>query len=1089
MKNNICNTRRLAMITVEKYFEEKINDLLLSCTNKTLYFFKGFSKEQILYLSKHEKCVLGYNEIIAKDNEENIDILRINDKWLEIIQNISNSDCALIGFYEELIAIKDFLPRIEVDNIVIIENNLLEPWQPIYISHEKAIELFDFFREDKEPVNKEINILSQYYGDVRILNKENILILPVTVDNEQIKHIPFWTNRTIEHVEYSSTEKIEFNSDEDWLFRLKITNGIRESVTYLCEDDKAIQTMDISAALSSLKIPFCIESKNKIKKSKHYNYDRFTPILKKYWGEEAQFRDLSFYKDPDRSYETEEISQGNIIAEIVQQCEDAYFGKNFCNIFITAPTGAGKSLLFQLPSIYMAEQYSTITIVISPLIALMNDQVIQLRQERNVSIAACINSTMTIEERISVTEKIKNGEISLLYLAPELLLTTHLQTFLGGRKIGLLVIDEAHTVTSWGRDFRADYWFLGDFLKKLKRDNMSFPVLCLTATAVYSGEDDVVNDTIQELNLENTIIHIGDVKRKNIEFDIIKHEPSECRRRIEDEKIDMTLNRVNNYIANSEKTLVYFPYRSQVDQIYSIVSEKEMRSINRYHGQLHSNERKIIEKNHRNGNTMALLCTKAFGMGVDVSDITHVVHFAPTGTLADYVQEVGRAARNPDIKGHAHIDYFPSDMRYVRSLNGISEMRQYQLKEMLKKINSIYQKKKHRNLLISTETFSYLFPEKEVENRTKTGLLLLAKDLQNKYSFPVLIVRPKAMLSQNYICVPYEIEDIFLEKYGQYVRKQSGQNRRVVYPKDHGKEVETTIYSVGDTYLVDMASIWENYFKEYTFGMFKKIFFDKIYDVQGKKYNVTPRVRIEIKYKEQFEIVAEKAEGIMNAVVNILTEFKNSESKQFTAKMFEERLNELIGEKTIQHDKISLLLDIFIESVDENAMYSRQRSQIRVIRQRKQSNHDETVYFVSNSAYTRLTSYFNKMLEQCKPNIDNDVFCRFYSLRKDKSIELMPILRMLELLNLASYEIRGGEKAEVFIRINDPSKIQRLANCNYKNTLLQSIRSKHKRNEILLNAFFMSDIDNETRWHLIEDYFLGNEDAVRDILQLSEDDI
>lgn len=734
------------MITVEKYFEEKINDLLLSCTNKTLYFFKGFSKEQILYLSKHEKCVLGYNEIIAKDDEENIDILRINDKWLEIIQNISNSDCALIGFYEELIAIKDFLPRIEVDNIVIIENNLLEPWQPIYISPEKAIELFDFFREDKEPVNKEINILSQYYGDVRILNKENILILPVTVDNEQIKHIPFWTNRTIEHVEYSSTEKIEFNSDEDWLFRLKITNGIRESVTYLCEDDKAIQTMDISAALSSLKIPFCIESKNKIKKSKHYNYDRFTPILKKYWGEEAQFRDLSFYKDPDRSYETEEISQGNIIAEIVQQCEDAYFGKNFCNIFITAPTGAGKSLLFQLPSIYMAEQYSTITIVISPLIALMNDQVIQLRQERNVSIAACINSTMTIEERISVTEKIKNGEISLLYLAPELLLTTHLQTFLGGRKIGLLVIDEAHTVTSWGRDFRADYWFLGDFLKKLKRDNMSFPVLCLTATAVYSGEDDVVNDT-------------------------------------------------------------------------------------------------------------------------------------------------------------------------------------------------------------------------------------------------------------------------------------------------------------------------------------------------------TPRVRIEIKYKEQFEIVAEKAEGIMNAVVNILTEFKNSESKQFTAKMFEERLNELIGEKTIQHDKISLLLDIFIESVDENAMYSRQRSQIRVIRQRKQSNHDETVYFVSNSAYTRLTSYFNKMLEQCKPNIDNDVFCRFYSLRKDKSIELMPILRMLELLNLASYEIRGGEKAEVFIRINDPSKIQRLANGNYKNTLLQSIRSKHKRNEILLNAFFMSDIDNETRWHLIEDYFLGNEDAVRDILQLSEDDI
>ena len=103
-----------------------------------------------------------------------------------------------------------------------------------------------------------------------------------------------------------------------------------------------------------------------------------------------------------------------------------------------------------------------------------------------------------------------------------------------------------------------------------------------------------------------------------------------------------TLNRVNNYIANSEKTLVYFPYRSQVDQIYSIVSEKEMRSINRYHGQLHSNERKIIEKNYRNGNTMALLCTKAFGMGVDVSDITHVVHFAPKMCIRDRFCEGGQ---------------------------------------------------------------------------------------------------------------------------------------------------------------------------------------------------------------------------------------------------------------------------------------------------------------------------------------------------------------------------------------------------------------------------------------------------------------
>lgn len=91
---------------------------------------------------------------------------------------------------------------------------------------------------------------------------------------------------------------------------------------------------------------------------------------------------------------------------------------------------------------------------------------------------------------------------------------------LGERKIGLLVIDEAHTVTSWGRDFRSDYWFLGDFLKSVKKNGYAFPVLCLTATAVYTGVDDVVNDTIAELDLNNPILHLGNVKRKNIRFDI-----------------------------------------------------------------------------------------------------------------------------------------------------------------------------------------------------------------------------------------------------------------------------------------------------------------------------------------------------------------------------------------------------------------------------------------------------------------------------------------------------------------------------------------------------------------------------------------
>ena len=134
--------------------------------------------------------------------------------------------------------------------------------------------------------------------------------------------------------------------------------------------------------------------------------------------------------------------------------------------------------------------------------------------------ATCINSSISYEARQQRINEIRSGKKSIVYLAPELLLATGLQTLLGERKIGLLVIDEAHTVTSWGRDFRSDYWFLGDFLKSVKKNGYAFPVLCLTATAVYTGVDDVVNDTIAELDLNNPILHLGNVKRKNIRFDI-----------------------------------------------------------------------------------------------------------------------------------------------------------------------------------------------------------------------------------------------------------------------------------------------------------------------------------------------------------------------------------------------------------------------------------------------------------------------------------------------------------------------------------------------------------------------------------------
>lgn len=484
---------------------------------------------------------------------------------------------------------------------------------------------------------------------------------------------------------------------------------------------------------------------------------------------------------------------------------------------------------------------------------------------------------------------------------------------------------------------------------------------------------------------------------------------------------------------------------------------------------------------------MGLFCTKAFGMGIDVGDIKHVIHFAPTGTLSDYVQEIGRAARNTEIQGVAHIDYFPSDLRYVRSLNGISEMRQYQLREMLKKICAIQRAKKRRNLLISAETFEYLFKEKDVENRTKSGLLLLSKDLSNKYTFPVLIVRPKAMLSKNYVNVPHEIENEFLKLFGSYCTFQQGIAPRTVPTKNQSRASDMTVYSSGKTFLVDMAGIWENCYPDRSFGMFKKEFFERGISVSGKNYTVAPRVRVEIRYSDDYVAVSQRVETVITAITQIFEKYKNGEIKQFSQKQFEAELAEMLGEKVIPHDKAGMLLDIFTESVNEDAAYSQSRSRVRVLRSRKMPGADETGYFVSSAAYARLPNFFIHQIGQCEVNTEDNSFFRFYPLVQNKQIEIMPLLRFMELLGLATYEIRGGEKAEVFIRINDPEKLERLATSGkYTNGVLQSIQEHHRNNERLLTAFFSADMNDDERWELIEQYFLGNEEYVRRILHIAD---
>ncbi|MEO5645851.1 MAG: helicase-related protein, partial [Candidatus Paceibacterota bacterium] len=465
---------------------------------------------------------------------------------------------------------------------------------------------------------------------------------------------------------------------------------------------------------------------------KDFYSDHFRPelltILSEHW-QSPSFRKLRIYEDPDISTELAEISQGAVCEHVVKQCEVALDGKLHEDIFLTAPTGAGKSVLFQVPAIYLAQKYKLVTIVVSPLKALMLDQVTALKEDRSYNEVGFINSDISLVEREEVLNNIKDGKISVVYLSPELLLSYDIKYFVGDRQIGLLVIDEAHLVTTWGRDFRVDYWFLGNYIRKARKySNASFPVFAVTATAVYNGPNDMVFDTINSLNMQNCRKFIGYVRRDDIGFDIRRFElPTKSH---ENDKVNQTALIVRGFIQNSQKAIIYFPWISTIGDVVRLLTPDERIQVGQYHSQADVEDRNRILRDFKANRIKVVLATKAFGMGVDISDIEEVYHHAPSGTIADYVQEIGRVARRSDIEGVASMDFHPKDLKFSRILFGLSSLKQWQVKLVLEKLNNIYRLNKRRNFLVSIDDFAHIFPNNDQpEQKVKSALLVLEKDL------------------------------------------------------------------------------------------------------------------------------------------------------------------------------------------------------------------------------------------------------------------------------------------------------------------------------------------------------------------------
>ncbi len=771
-------------------------------------------------------------------------------------------------------------------------------------------------------------------------------------------------------------------------------------------------------------------------------------LLNRYWGDNAEFRKMQVYENPDFGNQITEISQGLIVDTIISEYKNSKKNERARDLFLTAPTGAGKSLLFQLPSFYVS-QNGDVTIVVSPLIALMKDQVNAIIQDRNFEKVAYINSELSLINRDRIIEYCKNGDIDILYMSPELLMSYDISHFIGQRTLGLLVIDEAHLITTWGRDFRVDYWFLGNHIRKIRKyHSMNFPMVAVTATAIYGGANDMVFDSLDSLLMHNPHIFIGQVKRDDIKFLVNNYEKFEGN--YEKSKLEQTVQFIKDINDLKIKTLVYTPYTKHIRQILAELSSKHLDIATGYYGSLPADQKELSFRQFKNGERKIMISTKAFGMGIDISDIKVVYHHAPSGLLPDYVQEIGRVARKPSLKGIAALNYASQDQRFTKALHGMSALRQYQIKEVLKKITRAYIKNdKSRNLLLSVDDFGHIFENApDLDQKVLTSLMMIEKDYLAKHRFNVLIARPKKLFVKVYARISENHLDLFAKKYYDTFRQ--------ILSKENG-------YNIIE---VDLDKLWFQNFKDISFPVLKyKYYTGKLF--KDENIELIPQLKISFERLNNFDKIYD---DLNNLFENIKSGFAQFSGSFFTEKEFEDTLDNFIQDST-KSKKISK----FILS-----SYSGRVIGPGIIQGNAFLAHRKTKggyqYRVFSNQYLANFSSLLRRLNGLFGNTDSFIVERFVTNKESNTENYIRLGYFLEILELGTFEIKGGENPMVFIRINDPERIARDSNNdNYSNTLLSKTLERHYLSNQIFDHFFLRSFSNEERWNFIEDYFLGSD--------------
>ena len=974
--------------------------------------------------------------------------------------------------YEEFLLLKNFVLT-QYPAVYILKNNLYAEQFPIEIDFcaDTKNKLLEHY-EEPETENGEVeenfslgnlgeifmgikayqNILIGVYNDEGIEDEVKVQtynLFPPALDKLNVideGNVQNFFDIVEESDFVCAVKKILYDTPPNFYFRLN---------NYVSDKDK------IESNLKILQKNFSVQTKIFEVRAEEFKLgfehrEEYVQILKKYWGHD-EFRNFKVYdltQLENGVKETVDISQEQIISDIVQQVERCENGLAR-DIFVTAPTGAGKSAIFQVPAIYLAEKYNLLTLVISPLIGLMNDQVKNL--ETNYSHVATIHSDIAPPVKDEIITDVAKGKYNILYISPETLLSrSDVEDLIGDRLIGMVIIDEAHIVTTWGKQFRPDYWYLGDHVRKLRKRQLeekgrSFVIATFTATAIYGGVEDMYSETIDSLHMLEPITYLGYMKRDDIaiKLDIKPLTPGE-RAEFGIAKYNDLISAIYRAEIFDKKTLIYFPTVRLIEDARTILSSRgKDKNVAFYHGQLSKDEKLENYENFLSGKKLVMLATKAFGMGIDIDDIEVVMHFAPTGNVCDYVQEIGRAARRKSLNGEARYHYDKSDFKYINRLHGLSAIKKYQLIAVVRKIYEIYKLNRKSNLLLDAENFTYIFDDYGDENssinKVKTVLLMIQRDFELKYGFSPISVRPIPLFAEGFFTVsPYNQKKL-----------------RADFGDKCLEEIEHDL----NICRVNLKTIWRQDYQKMTFPQFKYLLYSNSEDLEfNKKYPLHPALCVTIDFAANF----------MEKFKNLWLVFKKFIKDAIPLRKYlsvNDMVKNLVEQCGINKYKAQSVCEIIMAAM--SACMRLRSKKMNPMFGTKTFGEGNVKYFFTvtvNSFFGRTEQLVRKIFEGTREN-------KFYLTDVATSVakEYSATLGILEAMGTLSFNMTGGANSQIFIHIGQIGNLKKILDHSksYHNRIIDAVAERHNISVKMFKYIYEGNFTSAEIWNLLEDYFIG----------------